>query len=200
MGTLCPALRHLLVQAESSSMFDGRINNNMLTDSSVLMPTQYCSLCEEKRACGHHHVYVVELRREVLKEKPDFPFEGEFPADKKAYYVGETAHSPECRFRQHTAKTKDRYLCYCPMGNPSADVPVERTFEPWLKGKYAKSHGFRLEDEEWIRDMNPIFRRDVDPYPGIAQVWKDKASEAEEELGHELRLEGHAVYWGPTSD
>jgi len=161
------------------------------------MPTQYCSLCEEKRGCGHYHVYLVELRREVLKEKPDFPFEGELPADKKAYYVGQTTHSPECRFFQHTGEPPEngKYWCYCPVRDPSDDVPVERDFKPARKGKYAKSHGFRLEEEDWIKEQNPIVRRDGITYPGSAKAQQTRAREIEEEVGFELSFDGHAVYW-----
>ena len=77
------------------------------------MPTKYCESCDENKGCENYHAYIIELRREVLDEKGDFPYEGVLPDDKRVFYVGETTHSVECRFVEHTTERPSNNLHYC---------------------------------------------------------------------------------------
>lgn len=47
--------------------------------------TVHCSDCVEGKACGHFHVYVIELQKIVLKKESGFPFEGELPLAGREY-------------------------------------------------------------------------------------------------------------------
>ena len=58
------------------------------------MSSDYCRDCDGKMSCNNYHVYVIELDRAVLEEKPDFPYEGNLPNDKKIFYVGITNIDP----------------------------------------------------------------------------------------------------------
>ena len=49
--------------------------------------TKDCSECTETRSCDNYHVYVIELKKNVLKLEPSFPFEGELARGKRVYYV-----------------------------------------------------------------------------------------------------------------
>ena len=151
------------------------------------MATEYCRECEGDRSCNNYHVYLIELDRSVIEKKPDFPFQGKLPDDKKVFYVGITKHKPECRYIQHTAKRPENkhYLCNC-----FTDTPVSRKFPK--KVKYV--HGFNLNLEK-LAEENPIVRTDGPTFPGSATKAEEIAKKYEKERGQRLRKEGFAVYW-----
>lgn len=49
----------------------------------------------------HHHVYVIELDRAVLKEKRFCQENPNYAGEKACLYVGLTGRAPEERFKQH---------------------------------------------------------------------------------------------------
>ena len=151
------------------------------------MGSDYCKDCDEKMSCNNYHVYIIELDRIVLEEKPSFPYKGILPDDKKVFYVGITKHTPECRYFQHTADRPDnnKYLCNC-----FTELPKPRKFPK--KVKYV--HGYDL-DLTRISPINPIVRTDGPTFSGSATEQENKAKEEEREMGEKLRLLGHAVYW-----
>ena len=84
----------------------------------------HCPSCGKKKSCGNHHVYVIELKEEVLEDPtfcPDRPSNA--GPHSKCYYVGETKHRVDCRFTQHRAKKRRRkkegatFDCTCKTGN-----------------------------------------------------------------------------------
>ena len=156
------------------------------------MPTQYCSQCEPGNGCCNYHIYVIELRREVLVEKPDFPYSGRLPDDKRVYYVGQTAHSPECRFFQHTAERPPNrmYDCTCNLGVNPSNERKQRKFPK--KVKFVFGYVIKLLE---LSDHNPSVRTDGFAFPGSATAQKSEALEIEKACGEALRLQGHAVYW-----
>ena len=83
----------------------------------------HCPSCGKKKSCGNHHVYVIELKEEVLDDPafcPDRPSNA--GPHSKCYYVGETKHRVDCRFTQHGAKKRRRkkegatFDCTCKTG------------------------------------------------------------------------------------
>ena len=159
--------------------------------------SNHCPDCAETGSCGNGHVYVIELKKKVLEKEPGFPFEGELPRGKRVYYVGETSHSPECRYKQHVAdrekKSRKGYMCNC-----FSDEPEKREFKPSNgPGKYVfeyhKKGGLR---PELYRDKNPADRKPEENYRGMMKDLKEKRVGAEEDLALELRSMGHAVHYG----
>ena len=157
---------------------------------------KHCPDCTETSSCENYHVYVIELRKKVLKKEPSFPFEGDLPRGKRVYYVGETSHSPECRYKQHVAdrekKSRKGFMCKC-----FTDEPKFRPFKSANSpGKYVKKYhkkgGLR---PELYSDENPATRKQGN-YSGMMKDLKDKSVEKEEELALKLRSKGHAVHYG----
>jgi predicted GIY-YIG superfamily endonuclease len=79
-----------------------------------------------------YNVYVIELDKEVLSSKK---FRGKNPnvnPRKACYYVGQTTHDPETRFKQHK--------------------------EGYKANRYVKKYGLRLEPRIFSK-FNPITKR-----------------------------------------
>ena len=158
--------------------------------------SKHCLDCTETSFCGNYHVYVIELKKKVLEKEPGFPFEGELPRDKRVYYVGETSHSPECRYKQHVAdrekKSRKGFMCNCFTDEPkfrpfkSANGPGKYVFEYHKKGCLRP---------ELYRDENPVTKNEGN-YPGMMKNLKDKSVKKEEELALKLQSMGHAVHYG----
>jgi len=152
-----------------------------------------CSECTETRACGNYHVYVIELKKNVLKLEPSFPFKGELARGKRVYYVGMTKHRPYCRYTQHVGKrTKSRknFVCSC-----FTDEPVLRRRKK--AGEYVneyKKKGLALRPKLYSH-LNPTVRTDVPNRKGIAKELEVLAGEEEGELAESLRTDGHAVHY-----
>ena len=123
------------------------------------------------------YVYVIELKQEVYQEaKFANANAGWTPAEgRSCYYVGQSAHKPGCRYRQHKAKPGDGaiFTCQCPVG------AAPRTW--WVSNGFAREYGSRLATDLYRRH-NPLASR-------------ERAEELEQELGEELRAAGHAVWW-----
>jgi hypothetical protein len=145
---------------------------------------KYCPLCGEKKSCGRHHVYAIELKPDVLKNRRfrksagvDETFEG------RCFYVGQTSHQVACRFKQHKARrggARSGYICRCKEG---LEEFIE--FTPFNRGnefvkKYAYPMGLR---EKYFRHLNPV-------YGG-----GEAAKSAERDLALELRNKGFAVHF-----
>ena len=155
--------------------------------------TEDCSECTETRSCDNYHVYVIELKKKVLKLEPSFPFEGELARGKRVYYVGMTKHRPYCRYTQHVGKrTKSRknFDCTC-----FTDEVVRR--QKKRPGKFVNKYnkkGMSLRPKLYSH-LNPTVRTDVPKRKGIAKELEVRAKEAEEELAENLRADGHAVHY-----
>jgi len=158
--------------------------------------SKHCPDCTETSPCGNSHVYVIELKKKVLDKKPGFPFEGELTRGKRVYYVGQTSHSVECRYKQHVAprKNKSRKGFYC---NCFTEETVFREFKHKNSAgnyvnEYHKKGGLR---PKLYHEKNPAVRKPEDNYPGMMKDISDKIVQAEEDLALELRSMGHAVHY-----
>jgi len=149
------------------------------------MPNSHCSKCT-KYKCDDNHVYVIELEESALDEDkfaPDFNRDNFKSSITKCFYVGETTHTPQCRYYQHVAKRqKPRKVFICRCNKEGVKVP----FTPYNRGsrhvnKYYKKGGLR-----------PKIYRDYNPVKGD----KEKRREVEKELAESLRKQGHAVHFG----
>ena len=80
------------------------------------MPTEHCSLCEEGKSCGNHHVYVIEFRKEFASKYAKGPYKGYL-------YVGYTGKSVEERF-DDTFRLKDGTKLSIEEGRKRSDEKV----------------------------------------------------------------------------
>lgn len=154
---------HVFVRREIALLSNGTLDMSL---ASAAMPE-----------APRFYVYVIELRHEVYQETK-FAREnsGWTPAEgRSCYYVGQSAHKPGCRYRQHKAKTGDGavFTCQCPLG------AAPKTY--WGSNSFARVYGVCLATELY-RKHNPLPSR-------------ERAEEMEKELAEELRAVGHAVWW-----
>jgi len=170
----------------------------------LIMPTKFCRNCKKDRACDNYHAYIIELDRSVLDETSGFDYDGDLPPDKKVFYVGETNHSIECRYHQHTAPrpNDNQYNCTCNLGVNPTNKTVRRKFPRrvkyvngkggrrlFAKGLFAPS-SFGLGPEY----DNPTVMKTTGAYPGSAKKDKTRSQEIEREIRDKLRSMGHAAY------
>ena len=170
------------------------------------MSTKYCNSCEDDATCPNFHAYIIELDRSVLDET-NFPYEGELPLDKKVFYVGQTNHSVECRYFQHTAHRSEdnQYDCTCNLGvNPNNKI-VRRSFPKRVTYVNRKRDNMLFAKELFAPNLfnlnynNPTVIK-APPgsdltYIGSAKDESKKSEEIETAIGEQLRSMGHAVYW-----
>ncbi|MDX6768186.1 MAG: hypothetical protein SF051_01530 [Elusimicrobiota bacterium] len=122
-----------------------------------------------------YFVYAIELDPEV-KKRPRFvarnPDMLEFG---RCFYVGQSIHEPECRYRQHKECHGDdiTFACIC---------AVKRgVFTKRLSNNYARRFGVRLHREAY-EGLNPIRTR-------------KQAERLEDQLARDLQADGHGVWW-----
>jgi hypothetical protein len=148
---------------------------------------KYCPCCGEKKACGRHHVYAIELKRDVLQSKQFRELAGvEEDFDGRCFYVGQTKHQVLCRYTQHKANPFRRRLpgggfyCGCKTG-----IKDKVLFNRFNRGnKFVRNFAYPVGlREEYFRHLNPI-------YGG-----SEAAKAAEEKLALELRAKGFAVHF-----
>ena len=77
-----------------------------------------------------HYVYVIELKKTVWIKEASFQKKNPHLSkqyDGKCYYVGQTSHLPECRYKQHVSKRRDtpgnKFICCC-----FTEKPTKRAF------------------------------------------------------------------------
>jgi hypothetical protein len=144
----------------------------------------HCPSCGEKKACGQHHVYAIELMPEVLTDKKFRELTGvEEGFTGRCFYVGQTSHQVACRYKQHKAKRRPPrrgFNCSCKNG-----TEVFEKFSPYNRGnrfvrKYAFPFGLR---PKLFRHLNPI------------SGGEEAAKREEKKLALELRAKGFAVHF-----
>lgn len=125
---------------------------------------------------GPFYVYVIELDpavkkvRKFLERNPDMlPFG-------KCFYVGQSIHDPDCRYRQHKEcfAGKTTFSCIC-------DRRQGRLTRR-LSNSFARRFGLALSREHY-EHLNPIRSRAA-------------AERQEQELAETLQADGHGVWWG----
>ena len=143
----------------------------------------YCKSCETDKSCGLHHVYVIELEKEALDMRRRYcPKLCKARRDEvrkgggRCFYVGQTWHRPDCRYKQHVARGNN-FECRCKNG-----TPVTRSLSGRSNSAVKRHHEPRGLRSDLFADRNPI------------RGGRDKALEAEKKLTKELRAQGHAVH------
>jgi len=122
------------------------------------------------------YVYVIELDAEVKRSRKFLERNAGMLPFGKCYYVGQSVHDPDCRYRQHKechgADTAFSCICERRRGR----------FDKKLSNHFARKFGLRLARESYEK-FNPLKSRAA-------------AERLEEELAKELQADGHGVWWG----
>tara|TARA_B100000029_G_C17436541_1_gene909868 strand:- start:62 stop:544 length:483 start_codon:yes stop_codon:yes gene_type:complete len=158
------------------------------------MPSSHCKKChqEQSDSCSNPcdpkskkgHVYVIELKSEVLEERdfaPDFCRKKYEPKVTKCLYVGQSKHQPYCRYKQHIAKRsrpRTAFVCKCSGKNKKILFHFSNKGNKHTKKYYKK--GAILG--ELFKHLNPVI--------GDTQYRR----KVEKELAQDLRAKGHAVH------
>ena len=148
------------------------------------MTDRFCSKCTKKKSCGNRHVYVIELNKEVIR-KPNFCpdiVRSSLTDKSKYFYVGETAHRPDCRYKQHVANRagiRKYFICNCFENNIKREFNTGNRGSKWVKD-YHKKGGLRPEH---FKSLNPICGNQED------------SKKVESELAKKLISMGHAAHF-----
>lgn len=128
-----------------------------------------------------HHLYVVELDYDLIKNKKFMRINPRHKTDMDCLYVGKTSHTCECRFIQHQMHAKKRslgYTCLC---------DGKEVFKEFVRGGghtrgsyYPGVYGLRLRP-----DLCSVYNPIADHM---------RVSQQEEKLADYLRLQGYAVW------
>lgn len=129
-------------------------------------------MCEDRS----YYVYVIELDSEVMSDarwSEANPNQG----STECYYVGQSAHAPECRYNQHVTARGASCLCRCHL-KPRKEV------KPLVVGRarYAKDYSLRLRPDLYDH-LNPF-------------ETQDGSKEAERSLAENLKHAGHGAWYG----
>ena len=135
------------------------------------MPTEHCSLCEEGKPCGNHHLYVIEFRKEVAGEYAKSSYKGYL-------YVGSTGKSVEERF-DDTFRLKDGTKLSIEEGRKRSDEKV------W---KYNTENMRRIR-RHYLKHRPDLLYRKANPIEG----GKEAAERREKKLVRRLTKRGWKV-------
>ena len=122
-----------------------------------------------------YYVYVIELDPVVMKSQRWRSENSEQSSD-KCYYVGQSAHEPECRYNQHVTPRGSSCRCSC-------DFRFGQEVNPFQIGRarFAKNHSLRLCRDLYAH-LNPLDSQ-------------SESIDAEKRLGESLRREGHGAWY-----
>jgi hypothetical protein len=141
---------------------------------------------EAPKSSSKYYVYVIELKKTVWIKEASFQKKNPHLTkqyDGKCYYVGQTSHLPECRYKQHVSRRRDtpgnKFICGC-----FTEKPIKREFTKKNRpgryvAKYHKKGGLR---PTLFNKLNP------------AANTKEGAELAEKKLAQKLRVQGFAVH------
>ncbi|MFC1678777.1 hypothetical protein ACFL2T_00960 [Elusimicrobiota bacterium] len=124
-----------------------------------------------------YHVYVIELDPAVAWEVKRFRERNpEMDPGGRCYYVGQSVHEPDCRYRQHRLchGKNVSFDCICDAGTR----PVSKN----VSNRYVRKYGMWLKRVLFERH-NPLRTR-------------KQAEALEESLALKLQSQGHGVWWG----
>jgi hypothetical protein len=153
----------------------------------VPQPERHCKKCTPKKVCGEYHLYVIELKKGVLKEPIFLKKNPHLPEGYKGrcFYVGQSKHTPECRYKQHLASEARRrrestgFLCSC-----FSEEEVKRRFTPHNRsGKFVRQYHKK-------GGLRPVFYKEMNPVSST----KEDAEKKEKVLAETLRSLGYAVH------
>jgi len=130
-----------------------------------------------------YYVYAIRLDRSAMGEKPPRAFrdqnwhmDWDYPLHEgcEYYYVGQTVHSPECRFEQH--KT-----CHGDFGAFKCICRLKKTIRKSRSNRYVRRFGLFLAPK-FYAPFNPMRAR-------------KQAEQAEKDLSDQIRELGHCAFW-----
>lgn len=122
------------------------------------------------------YVYVIELDPQVRKSRKFLERNAGMLPYGRCFYVGQSIHEPDCRYRQHKEchGPDTTFSCICAKRVGRLKKKVSNHF--------ARKYGQRLHREAFERH-NPVASRAA-------------AERLESELARELQADGHGVWWG----
>lgn len=126
------------------------------------------------------HIYVIRLDEDVRKSAKFQDRNSQMREDKRCFYVGRTAHDPECRFKQHIEPSGTRIECHC-FGEKK---PVRAKYT-----RFTEEYAVRLVPGRY-EGYNPIG-------PAEGESARKQAKRYEEWLTRKLRRIGHGVWSNP---
>ena len=148
------------------------------------MKYKYCKKCTQNKSCGNRHVYVIELKKSVINEKKYCRglVRIKLTEQSKFYYVGETAHKPDCRYKQHVAMRegiRQHFICSC-FGETK-----KRKFNSGNKGS------------KWVKDFHKKggLRSSLFYYRNPVIGNQDISKKIEAEIARDLIENGHAAHF-----
>ncbi len=123
-----------------------------------------------------YYVYVIELDPEVAAISRFCERNPEMEPGGPCYYVGQSVHEPDCRYRQHKECHGPviKFSCICE--KPKGD------FSKNLSNRYARKYGRWLK-RDLFEKRNPLRTR-------------REAEAMEARLAAELQARGCGVWWG----
>ncbi len=123
-----------------------------------------------------YYVYVISLEPEVGKIARFRERNPDMDPGAECYYVGQSIHEPDCRYRQHKECHGPviKFSCICE--RPKGD------FSKNLGNRYARKFGTHLQ--------RSLFEK-YNPLPTRAE-----AERVEKMLAIQLQLKGCGVWWG----
>ena len=123
-----------------------------------------------------YHVYVIELDEAVKRVKKFAERNAGMLPYGRCFYVGQSIHDPDCRYRQHKECWGDEisFSCICDR--------KQGRFTKRLSNGFARRFGKFLARDLYERH-NPLRSR-------------AEAERMEERLARELQADGHGVWWG----
>ena len=123
-----------------------------------------------------YSVYVIELDINVRQEEKSWRRKNPDQSLPECFYVGQSAHSPECRFLQHVATYGMEVICNCSCNFGNAVNPFQIG-----RALYAKDYSVRLRSDLYEHLI---------PFESQAESKKYEAK-----LAQQLKEQGYGVYY-----
>lgn len=127
----------------------------------------------------NYFVYVIELEPRVLAH-PKWKTQNPDQSTEQCFYVGQSAHEPECRFKQHTTQLNlyvDCFLCCCSCN----------------RGKEVSSRvvGTARFVQDWAVQLRPDLYQHLNPLTSRRSALKEEAA-----MATHLKEQGHGAWFG----
>jgi len=148
-----------------------------------------CKLCNGKRSCGNWHIYAIEL--DIDKCLNDSTFKRKYGEGTiKAYYVGKTTHTIECRYNEHSGKKKGKFNCHCFSEEPKLRNKKKRA-------RFVQHHLPRGLRPKITVDFNPVVMLESELTGYERSERSNEADSFEGSLAESLsEPDEHYAHWG----
>ena len=143
--------------------------------------------CKTPKGSPKYYVYAIELRKtvwvnEAVFRKKNPHLKKEYNG--KRYYIGQSSHLPECRYKQHVSERRDKpgtkFCCGC-----FTEKPIKREFTKQNRpGRFVRKYHMK-------GGLRPILYCELNP----AASTKAAAKLAEKSFAQSLREQGFAVHF-----